>query len=340
MTIDVLDDMSTDHIVSEKQLRNIIPNYPKIMDKRIHSELDHYCLELIEVSTLIISGYGTSKYSMKVLSKEDIEVMNSSVITFHSQPGIRNELVGNFASLYFLVPGVGHGLRVNGQVECVSSQLILNISTAYLHCARAAARSNIWNTSSIKPLIEMTGVKENNLTPKQFFETSPYLLLKTMNEKKETELSPRGDSERLAFLIDENKVFLPERPGNKVAISLRNIMQNSVVEILMLLPSSSLVMHVYGTACVTIRPDLLDLAIVGNKRPKIGIMLSNCNFSIKESMSLEKIQPWLNENQIEPSRLTKFSKALSAHMNGEGFLGKASAPVIDAIVKHDMRNLY
>jgi predicted pyridoxine 5'-phosphate oxidase superfamily flavin-nucleotide-binding protein len=335
----ILSEIDSEFIVSEKQLRNIIPNYPKIMDKRICSELDHYCLELIELSTIAISGYSAGEHNMKVLPKQDIEVINSRVIAINNQPETESQSEG-FASLYFLIPGVGHGLRVNGQVECIGSQLIININTAYLHCARAAARSNIWSPSSPLPLAEMNDVLKKELTSQQFIETSPYLLMKTMNVKMETEISPRGDSERLAFLIDENQVFLPERPGNKVAISLRNIMQNNAVELLMLLPGTNLVMHVYGIASVTIRPDLLDLAIAGNKRPKLGTLLSYCNFSIEESAALEKVQPWLSENQVEPSRLTKFSKALSAHMNGEGLFGKASAPVIDAIVKHDMRNLY
>jgi predicted pyridoxine 5'-phosphate oxidase superfamily flavin-nucleotide-binding protein len=335
----ILSEIDSELIVSEKQLRNIIPNYPKIMDKRICSELDHYCLELIELSTIAISGYSASEHLMTVLSKQDIEVTNSKMITISNQAATVNQL-GGFASLYFLIPGVGHGLRVNGQVEYVGSQLIININTAYLHCARAAARSNIWNLSSSLPQTEINGVLKKEITPRQFFETSPYLLMKTMNEKMETEISPRGDSERLAFLVDTHQVFLPERPGNKVAISLRNIMHNNAVELLMLIPGSNLIMRVYGTASVTIESGLLDLAIVGSKRPKIGILLSNCHFSIEESVILEKIQPWLRENQIEPSRLTKFSKALSAHMNGEGLFGKVSTPVIDAIVKHDMRNLY
>lgn len=70
-----------------------------------------------------------------------------------------------------------------------------------------------------------------------------------------------------------------------------------------------------------------------------AFLISDCCFSIEKIIVLEKVQPWLNEYQIEPSWLTKFSKALSAHMNGEGLLGKASPPMIDAIVKHDMRNL-
>jgi predicted pyridoxine 5'-phosphate oxidase superfamily flavin-nucleotide-binding protein len=329
-----LDAYKNQQIESEIQLRKIIPAHAKILDKRIQTELDRYCLELISFSTIIISAFSQSTIPMMPLSKDQIIVINHNTITLC----IDNEIAeGGFASLYFLVPGVGHGLRVSGQVQQhQEGKVVLKVESAYLHCARAAARAELWGNVQTMPQFE----KNQFMSPKQFLSASPYLFIKTMNKMGETELSPRGDHDGFVHLIDDKRLFIPERPGNKVAVSLRNILKNNKVELLFFIPGTNYVMHVNGYAILTKDNQLLDLSVVKNKRPKLGVLLEQCRFSIEQNISIEQAQPWFGEKQVKPDRLTRFSTALSAHMNGEGLIGKATTPFIDAVVKNDMKNLY
>jgi len=323
-------------ITSEKQLRAIIPTYPKILDKRIRPELDRYCFELIKFSRFIIAAYGDSHHPMQPLASNDVVIVDSKTISIPLNREASMEWDCTYASLYFIVPGVGHGLRVNGKTQRNEMHLVLQIDSVYLHCARAAARAELWNNSE-----ESSLVKAIQLTsPKEFTSASPFLLLKTMNETGETELSPRGDHNGFVHLIDQHRLFIPERPGNKVAVSARNIIKRANVELLMFVPGTDAVMHVHGNATLTTNEQLLDLAVVKNKRPKLGILLEQCHFSIKQCKAIQETQLWLSENHINPTQLTKFSKALSAHMNGDGLIGKAATPFISAIVKNDMNNLY
>jgi len=330
------DNKKDQQITSEAQLRKVISGYPKILDKRIRPELDRYCLEFIEFSTLIISAYRQSNYPMVLLSKKDVVVADSKTIILSPNMGLSSGYDGIYASLYFLVPGVGHGLRINGQIQRHDSKLVLKVKNAYLHCARAAARAELWKNSKAQYQAETN----RPMSPGQFLSVSPYLLMKTMNEIGETELSPRGDQGGFVYLIDQQRLFIPERPGNKVAVSLRNILKNERVELLMFIPGIDSVMHVHGHGTLTKNEQFLDLAVVNNKRPKLGILLDQCRFSIEQSKAIQKSQPWLNESHVSPDRLTRFSKALSAHMNGEGLIGKATTPFIDAVVKSDMKHLY
>ena len=321
------------NITTETQLRKIISGYPKILDKRICSELDPYCLELISFSTLIISAYGQSTTPMAPLSKKDVVVIDSHTIALSVNDMVKK---GSYASLYYLVPGIGHGLRVNGEIQHNETHLVLKIKSTYLHCARAAARAELWRNAEASAQAEA-----NYLTSsKTFISASPFLLMKTMNDAGETELSPRGDHHGFVHLIDPHCIFIPERPGNKVAVSTRNILKNTNVELLMLVPGIDAVMHIHGNAVLTQNDQLLDLAVVKNKRPKLGVLLEQCKFTIKQCKAIQETQLWLNENHINPDRLTRFSKALSAHMNGNGLIGKAATPFINAIVKNDMKNLY
>ena len=330
-------------ITTETQLRKIISGYPKILDKRICSELDPYCLELISFSKLVIAAYSNLDYSMMPLSKKDVVVVGNKTIALRVNycTSSSDESKGNgeeisYASLYFLVPGVDHGLRVNGTLKIQDSKFVLTVKSAYLHCARAAARAELWAHANSRVLIEHRKL----LSPLQILSESPYLLMKTMNEMSETELSPRGDKAGFVYLLDEQRLFIPERPGNKVAVSLRNILRNNEVELLFFLPGTDYMLHVVGDATLTNCAKLLDVSAVNNKRPKLGIIVDNCQFLVGQSSAIMQTQPWIGESHVNPHQLTRFSKALSVHMNGDGLIGKTTSPFIDAVVKNDMRHLY
>jgi len=323
----------TTNIKTENQLRQVIAAYPKVLDKRIKSQLDAYSIELINASKLSIVGFSSDDLPMRVLLSNDLVIKADDTIELHAHEGKIDVLNDTYASLYFLIPGVDHGLRVNGIVRKSEFQIVIKITSVYLHCARAAARAGLWSS-----LDQSYAVRP--FTSNEMLSVSPFLLLKTMDANGSTEISPRGDEKGFVRQLTANQLFIPERPGNKVAISLRNILQNRNVELLFILPSSNYVLGVRGLGSVTTEDRVLDLAIVNNKRPKLGIIMDKCEFELKKSSSLTNGSIWSSSNYVSPDRLTRFSRALSIHMNGEGIAGKATTPIVEAIVKHDMKNLY
>lgn len=330
-------------ISSEGELRVIIPNYPKVLDKRILSALDKYCLEIIQYSSLIVFGCSDPSHSIKLLRSSAISVVDNQTIGldldldfYADKTKLPVSSKPVFASLYFLVPGIGHGLRVNGSMNLERAAVRFEVSGAYVHCARAAARSELWEPALLKSQCN----DKTRFSHDHFLKHSSFLLLKTMNSKEQTELSPRGDQPGFVQQLGKNVLFIPERPGNKVAISLRNILQNSSIELLMIIPGSSNILIGKGNAKLINDDALLDAAAVKNKRPKLGILIEDCEFTLKQSKAFSEPQIWQGRRETHPTQLTNFAKVLSAHMNGEGLLGKATMPVVKAIVKHDMNNLY
>jgi len=322
-------------ISSESELRKVIPAYSKILDKRIIPELDQYCLEIIEHSTLVVWGTSDVQNKIAVIACSNIKIVDTKTIKLQvDEVSSAIDTAVAYASLYFLVPGVGHGLRVNGTMKFRQSLALLSITGAYVHCARAAVRSGLWDSA----LGDSLSSKALLMSDEGFLSESPYLFLKTMNKLNQTEISPRGDHAGFVKKIGSNSLFIPERPGNKVAVSLRNILQNEAVELLLLIPGSNQTMKVKGKASLTIDDELLNAATVDNKRPKIGIRIDCCVFTVQQYDVL--VQSCQVSEHVHEKRLTKFSKVLSAHMNGEGLLGKATTPIIQAVVNHDMKNLY
>jgi len=320
-------------IRNEQALRKLVPGYPKIMDKRLQSELDRYCLELISLSTVAVVGFGDDSTSMKIVATQLIVVLSPTILSLDVPAPPIAETGTIAASIYFLIPGVGHSLRVNGEIRTKSGSCMLTVRCAYLHCARAAARAGLWDGCG---KLDTDSINVESA----FIKACPYLLIKTLNKKYETELSPRGDCEGFVQDLGGGKLFIPERPGNKVAVSMRNIIANENIELLMLIPGSDAFMTVFGKAYLSANPELLSKCSVNGKRPKLGIVIEITQSLIRGSDTINSKTLWSKDKHIEAGHVTRFPKALSVHMNGSGVLGKAAAPIIGAVVKNDMNNLY
>src|ERR1700674_2779142 len=65
----------------------------------------------------------------------------------------------------------------------------------------------------------------NDLT-RQFIERSPVMCLAAAGAAGSCDVSPRGDPAGFVQILDERTLLIPDRPGNRLADSLRNILAN------------------------------------------------------------------------------------------------------------------
>lgn len=345
-------------IKNEQALRDILPAYPAIMDKRIKPELDTFSLEFINQASVAVLAFNQGGIAMEYLDLKASNFMVSSnnrlQITLPDNTTALNTNRSH-CSLYFLIPGVGHGLRVNGhtmtstyQKKTQQQSLSIFIDQVYVHCSRAIVRSGLWKGNNqpvyehdINLLNNMKG-SLNSLTEdsRAFIKYAPVLFLKTQDQHNCSDLSPRGDPVNIANIIDNKTLLIAERAGNKVAKSMRNILINPYATISFLIPGVVNSLTVSGTAQVTSCPEKLTPLTIDKKTPKLGILIHVDNVEFNPCPGLSSSDLWNPKKHINEKSLTPFSKVLSYHMNGTGLLGKASSPIIGAIVRHDLKNLY
>lgn len=115
----------------------------------------------------------------------------------------------------------------------------------------------------------------NRLNPltRQFIEKSPFVCLSTSDAAGNCDLSPRGDPAGFVRIVDDFTLLLPERPGNRIADSLRNILQNPHVALLFVVPGVTETFRVNGRALLTTDAALLAPSVVQKKVPKLGILI-------------------------------------------------------------------
>ena len=142
----------------------------------------------------------------------------------------------------------------------------------------------------------------NELT-RQFIERSPFVCVATAGPDGGIDVSPRGDPPGFVRVIDDTTVLLPERPGNRIADTLTNLLADPRIALLFLIPGVGDTFRVNGTAVITDDRDLLSTSAVNGKVPRLGIVVSVMEAYTQCAKALIRSDLWNPENHIERSEL-------------------------------------
>jgi PPOX class probable FMN-dependent enzyme len=112
----------------------------------------------------------------------------------------------------------------------------------------------------------------NDLT-RQFIDRSPFLCLATSAADGTCDVSPKGDPAGFVRILDERTLLLPDRPGNRLADSLRNVLENPHVALLFVIPGVTDTFRVNGRAEIVTDPVLLESCAVEGKVPKLALRI-------------------------------------------------------------------
>jgi uncharacterized protein len=106
---------------------------------------------------------------------------------------------------------------------------------------------------------------------REFISKSPFLSMATSNFHGECDVSPRGDAPGFVIVLDDQHLFIPERPGNRRMDSMQNIMTNPNIGLLFFIPGLGETLRVNGKAYLTRDPELLKKSAANGKTPQFGI---------------------------------------------------------------------
>jgi len=154
---------------------------------------------------------------------------------------------------------------------------------------------------------------------RQFVERSPFVLLATAAADGSCDVSPRGDPPGFVRVLDERTLLLPERPGNKLADSLRNILGNGHVGLLFVIPGVGDTLRVNGRATLVTDEELLAASVVEGKTPRLGLLVEIDQVFTHCSKAFLRAALW------DPSRYVERSELPSP-----GEIHRARDPAFDA----------
>lgn len=158
-------------------------------------------------------------------------------------------------------------------------------------------------------LVELIGTPSELVIKKQlteldehmrsFLAEARFLLLGTVDAEGRCDVSPRGDQPPVASVLDPNTLVIPERLGNRLADSLRNILQTHRIGTLFLVPGRGETLRINGRAYVIRDPALLQPLALRGRVPQVGIgvEVEECYFQCAKAL----IRSELWESQPEPA---------------------------------------
>jgi PPOX class probable FMN-dependent enzyme len=113
----------------------------------------------------------------------------------------------------------------------------------------------------------------NDLT-RQFVERSPFVCVATSRPDGGLDISPRGDPAGFVRILDDRRLLIPERPGNRLADTLTNLLVDSRIGLLFLIPGVGDTFRVNGHAAIVDDPVLLAESAVEGRIPKLGVLVT------------------------------------------------------------------
>lgn len=108
---------------------------------------------------------------------------------------------------------------------------------------------------------------------RRFIAHSPFLAMATSDATGLPDCSPRGDYPGFVKVLDERTLAIPDRPGNKLADSFRNLAENDGIGLMFVIPGVREVLRVNGHAYPTDEPDVLARMRTEGKEAELALVV-------------------------------------------------------------------
>ena len=162
-----------ERVTTAEQLRAIVGEVSPLAKAKDIGRLDEHCRTYIAHSPFALLGTASAAGLCDVSPRGDlpgfVRVLDDHTLVLPERPGNRrtdslsNIIENPQVGLIFLVPGIEETLRVNGRA-CISADaellaamavqgktprlaIVVEVREAYLHCAKAFRRSQLWDPS-------------------------------------------------------------------------------------------------------------------------------------------------------------------------------------------------
>lgn len=173
---------------------------------------------------------------------------------------------------------------------------------------------------------------------KRFVELSPFLVLAT-SEAGANDASPRGDEPGFVIALDDTTLLIPERPGNRLADSMTNILKQPAVGLIFMVPGMNETLRINGDAYLTNEDELLEKLAHQGKAPKLGIIVDIKQTYFHCAKAFIRSKLWHVDTQIDRSEMPSLGKILLEQIKGESTNEEVS--MVDADLARDAAdNLY
>jgi PPOX class probable FMN-dependent enzyme len=174
---------------------------------------------------------------------------------------------------------------------------------------------------------------------KNFIARSPFCLLATSSSEG-CDASPRGDAPGFVHCLDDSTLLIPERPGNRIADSMRNIINDPELGLLFLIPGRDDTLRINGSGYLTDHAPYLELLAARGKTPKLAILVDVTEIYFHCPKAFIRSALWDSNRHMPANELPTLGTMILEQINGEPPSKELQANIDHALEEDSRENLY
>ena len=151
-----------------------------------------------------------------------------------------------------------------------------------------------------------------------FIACSPFLLMATASRDGRCDVSPKGDAPGFVLVLDDHRLVIPDRPGNKRLDGLMNLIANPHVGLIFFVPGREETLRINGRACITRDPALLERCAAHGKTPQVAVGVEVEQCFLHCAKAFRRANLWAHEQWPGPDALPSMACILFDQIRPEG----------------------
>lgn len=158
------------------------------------------------------------------------------------------------------------------------------------------------------------------LTPlyRRWIDASRFVVLTTVGPEG-TDGSPRGDDGAVVRIADDQTIHLPDWQGNNRLDSLKNIVTDGRVSLMFMVPGSTNVVRVNGTAVITGDPEITASFERKGMHPKSVILVTVAETYFQCAKAVMRSGLWTRDDTAGLPTAGQFLKEMEASFDADGY---------------------
>ena len=145
-----------------------------------------------------------------------------------------------------------------------------------------------------------------------FIARSPFVIVASSDVAGNIDVSPKGDAAGFALVLDDRTIAIPERPGNRRADTFRNVLQNSKVGLIFVVPGKGETLRVSGTARIVRDEWLRERMKVADRLPELALVVTVEEAFLHCTKCMVRSQMW-KPGTWNPEGLASIGEAMVVH---------------------------
>ncbi len=146
-----------------------------------------------------------------------------------------------------------------------------------------------------------------------FIAKSPFLLIASSDAQGRLDVSPKGDPAGFVHVLDDKTLAIPDRPGNRRADTLVNLLQHPQIGLLFLSPGKDETLRINGRATIVRDAWLRTKLAMHGKTPDLAMVVTVDEAYMHCGKCMIRSQLWHTEAWSDPNQLPSLAAIMVDH---------------------------